>query len=215
MKWYSHKIPAIVSKSISSVIWSFDTSEKTIFLTFDDGPQPEVTRFVLDQLKEYNSNATFFQIGNNIQKYPNLAEDVINAGHSIGNHTHTHLNGWQTNKTNYLRDVMACDSQFRKLGIDTILFRPPFGKITPGQIKALSTHSVIMWDYISGDFDPKLNLEIARKSLSNCGPGSIVVFHDNLRFMENLRILLPWFLREFSDRGYTFESIPMTNPKDD
>jgi peptidoglycan/xylan/chitin deacetylase (PgdA/CDA1 family) len=206
---YLVKTPWLLKKAYPDYCWSIVTKEKEIFLTFDDGPHPVATPFVLKQLKEYGALATFFCIGKNVIQYPEIYEQILTEGHSTGNHTQNHLNGWKTKNDVYLNDVAEASKS-----IDSSLFRPPYGRITSFQSKNLKAVmkgkklKVIMWDVLSGDFDITLS---PRNCLGNVilksGPGSIVVFHDSEKAFPRLEYALPRVLKYFSEKGYTFKEI--------
>ncbi|MBX2951717.1 MAG: polysaccharide deacetylase family protein [Leadbetterella sp.] len=185
-------------------LWRMPATEKCIYLTFDDGPIPEVTPWVLEQLKKYDAAATFFCVGDNIRKHPETFQQVLSAGHSIGNHTYHHLNGWKTPVEDYLQNV----AQFEELHA-TRLFRPPYGRIKKEQAQQILTHHrVIMWSVLTRDYSPALSPEKCLKNaIKNTQNGSIVLFHDSLKARENLEYVLPRYLRYFSRMGYRFEKI--------
>ena len=189
--------------------WSVKTSEKKLYLTFDDGPHPEATHFVLDELKKYNARASFFCIGINVEKHPGIYQRIIEEGHSTGNHTHTHPNGWKTSTADYLADVRKAAGC-----IQSTLFRPPHGRIKRSQWKKLAEAMgirearVIMWSVLSADFDarkePQQCFELVKR---NAKKGSIIVFHDSQKGFRNLTVALPLTLQYFSERGYLFEKL--------
>lgn len=185
-------------------LWRMPATEKCIYLTFDDGPIPEVTPWVLEQLKKYDAAATFFCVGDNIRKHPETFQQVLSAGHSIGNHTYHHLNGWKTPVEDYLQNV----AQFEELHA-TRLFRPPYGRIKKEQAQQILTHHrVIMWSVLTRDYSPALSPEKCLKNaIKNTQNGCIVLFHDSLKARENLEYVLPRYLRYFSRMGYRFEKI--------
>ncbi len=189
-----------------SVVWKIKTNEKTIFLTFDDGPIPIVTDFVLETLANFNAKATFFCVGDNIVKFNEVFNEVINQGHSVANHTHNHLNGWKTNDEEYLQNIKICGQHFldSKLGK---MFRPPYGKITKKQIQLIDNQYVIIfWDVLVGDFDLNLSPQIMlEKAIKNTENGSIVVFHDSQKAFQNMKYVLPKYLKHFKNLGYKFE----------
>lgn len=181
------------------------TREKVLYITFDDGPIPEVTPWVLDTLKAFGAKATFFCIGANIDRHPQLFSRLVAEGHAIGNHTYNHISGWATTRFSYLRDSLRCQELTR-----TELFRPPYGRITLGQARALSSRfQLVFWDVLSEDFDGRLE---ARKCLdnviANSRPGSIIVFHDSLLAEERVRYALPRTLEHFAAKGYRFDALP-------
>ena len=207
--FYLVKSPWILKKLYSSCIWEINTSEKELFLTFDDGPQPGVTDFVLDQLDKFNAKATFFCIGKNVVANKEIFERITREGHSVGNHTYTHLNGWKTDDKEYLRDI-----EDAKGIIHSDLFRPPYGRITRFQLQQMNSPrfrlKVIMWSVLSGDFDPQAGKDQCYLNVaSNAGPGSIIVFHDSIKAFEKLKQVLPMVLELFSERGYIFKAIAL------
>jgi peptidoglycan/xylan/chitin deacetylase (PgdA/CDA1 family) len=179
-------------------------SGKVICLTFDDGPDPEVTPGVLEILKERNLPATFFCVGENVKKYPELFAKVSGAGHAVGNHTYHHLNGWKTPPAEYFEDVMRCNEY-----VKTCLFRPPYGKITPGQYFLLRKQfRIILWSVLSGDYHPGISKEqCLLNAVTYTRPGSIVLFHDSLKAKDNIFYALPRFLDHFLSEGYRFEML--------
>ena len=197
--------PLLYKKLFNKAIWSIPTTEKIIYLTFDDGPIPEVTPWVLDALKKYQAKATFFCIGDNVKKHPEIFQQIISEKHTIGNHTFNHLDGWKTKTKNYIRNIEQCNELTQ-----TKLFRPPYGKIKPSQFSILNSQfSIIMWGVLSGDFDKKTSQEKCLKNtIENTKQGSIVVFHDSVKAKENLYYALPKFLSHFQQKGFSFKSIP-------
>lgn len=192
-------------------IWNIKTSEKKIYLTFDDGPIPEITNWVLEQLKNYNAKATFFCIGDNIKKNPLLFQQILIDNHAIGNHTYNHLNGWKTATKHYVENIKLCQSQINTLQ-STVnkIFRPPYGKIKPSQSRALRKlgFKIIMWDIITYDFDPSISKEECLKNvLNNIENGSIIVFHDSKKAWENLEYALPKTLQFLYENGFSCEKI--------
>jgi peptidoglycan/xylan/chitin deacetylase (PgdA/CDA1 family) len=202
---YFIKSPYLLRKLTGkTVIWEMPKGEKRIFLTFDDGPVPEVTPAVLKILSDFNVKASFFCVVENIQKYPYLLDRILEEGHTVGCHTFNHLNGWKTNNTDYVDNIRKCDAY-----IQTRLFRPPYGKITPSQINLLKDkYFTILWTVLSGDFDSRINGEQCLKNVvMNTKDGSIVVFHDSIKAKERLLYALPRFIDHFLKEGYKFESI--------
>lgn len=189
-------------------VWDFKTKEKVVWLTFDDGPIPEVTEWVLAQLKPYDAKATFFCIGDNIQKYPAIFNKVTEAGHTIGNHTFNHLNGWKTETSDYIRNVELCAAAISKLAQTPKIMRPPYGKIKRKQAQILRKlgYKIIMWDIVSADFDQSITPEACLENvLKNIEPGSIIVFHDSVKAIGNLEYALPKTLKFLSENGYRCE----------
>jgi peptidoglycan/xylan/chitin deacetylase (PgdA/CDA1 family) len=208
---YLLKYPAIL-KSFYPRRLSKIGSEKTIYLSFDDGPITEVTPWVLDILKKFKAKASFFCIGENVQKHPGIFNRIIEEGHSIGNHTFNHLNGWKTQTPAYLDNIKLAEKEFQEFPNfkNDKLFRPPYGKVKNSQAKILekSGYKIVMWDVLSGDFDKNFSEEKCLENLlKNTEAGSIVVFHDSLKAEKNLRYCLPKFLKHFSERGFDFRKI--------
>lgn len=202
-----YKVPNFLKKIFPSLIWQIPSKDKSIYLTFDDGPVPIVTPWVLDLLKAYNAQATFFCIGNNVYKHPEIFKQILAENHVIGNHTFNHLKGWQTNLQLYFENTEKCQEV---INVETKLFRPPYGKITPKQIKLLKNkgYKIIMWDVLSYDFKNELDTKKAlKKIIQHTNSGSIIVFHDSLKAFENLKILLPLYLDYFSNQGFIFKGI--------
>ncbi|MFI5193083.1 MAG: polysaccharide deacetylase family protein [Chitinophagales bacterium] len=204
--FYFTKTPGWLKRLYPSGIWSIPTERKAIYLSFDDGPHAGATPFVLDQLRRFNARATFFCIGKNVEAEPDVYKRILNEGHRVGNHTQQHLNGWKTADKKYLADVEKA-----RTVIDSDLFRPPYGRISAFQIRNLTRslkYKLIMWDVLSGDFDPAVTGKIAAKRvIRKAGAGSIVVFHDSAKSFTVIREALPEVLNYFAGKGYLFESI--------
>ena len=210
MRFYFTKTPIIIKGLFTRYIWCFLTSKREIYLTFDDGPIPEVTEFVLSQLKKFNVTATFFCIGENIQKYPSIFRKIITYGHGVGNHTYHHLNGWKTSTDDYIKNVIKTELLMKKNEKNTRLFRPPYGKIKRSQASILlkRNYKIIMWDIISADFDTKTSKEqCVENVLRKVKKGSIIVFHDSEKAKEKLYHALPIVLESLTNKGYKFKSI--------
>jgi peptidoglycan-N-acetylglucosamine deacetylase len=191
--------PKILHRIFSKLFWHGNTFQPNIYLTFDDGPHPEITPWVMTELAKYNFKATFFCVGQNAQKHPQIIAELLKNGHQIGNHTMHHLKGWQNSLDNYVKDVKECQNY-----ISSNLFRPPYGRISRKQIKALMPHfKIIMWSLLSCDYLKDLNcqesLKILKKKTKN---GSVVVFHDSAKAEKNLKILLPQYLQFINDKGF-------------
>lgn len=208
---YLHFTPLPVQWLFPHYTWRRKVKkQKTIFLTFDDGPIPEVTPFVLDVLEENKARATFFCVGDNIRKHPEILKKVVRGGHKLGNHTFNHLNAFKTQTKDYLENVQECQNEFTKvIGQSPNLFRPPYGRIRNEQSRALLKHyDIIMWDVLTADFDKKLSPQkCLQKSKRYTKNGSVVVFHDNLKAFDNLSYVLPRYVEHFSEKGYTFETL--------
>ena len=201
---YLVKTPKIIQKLFPNFHWRVAGEQPTLYLTFDDGPIPEVTPWVLEQLAEYDAKATFFCVGDNAKRHPELIQEILAAGHTVGNHTMNHLDGWATDNLPYFHNIRHCAEE-----IDSTLFRPPYGRIRPRQAQFLQRHyEIVMWDVLSGDFDPHLSPEdCLRNVVRNAQPGSIVVFHDSLKAQEKLEFALPQVLAHFRELGYNFAAL--------
>jgi peptidoglycan-N-acetylglucosamine deacetylase len=205
--FYLVKTPWWMKKIYHECTWDIPTKEKVIYLTFDDGPHPTATPFVLETLQRYNAKATFFCIGKNVEAQPDIYRNIIEQGHSIGNHTQNHLNGFKTKDEVYINNIKEA-AQW----IDSGLFRPPYGRITKFQLKLIGPEGLklkpIMWTVLSGDFDPDISAETCLKHvLLNTEAGSIVVFHDSEKAFEKMRYALPKVLELFTEKGFRFEKI--------
>lgn len=187
-----------------NLVWSIKTTKKEVFLTFDDGPIPEVTPWVLETLKQYEAKATFFCVGDNVKKHPDIYRMIVDQGHKVGNHTMNHLNGWTNFNKTYFENIEKCNAL-----IHSNLFRPPYGKIKPSQISHLKNdYRIIMWDVLTKDYDASVTGEYCfEKVKKNCKPGSIIVFHDSIKAEKRLRKALPKSLEYLKQEGYTFSSI--------
>ncbi|WP_372937918.1 polysaccharide deacetylase family protein [Seonamhaeicola sp.] len=210
------KTPVIAKRMFPNYIWDIPSSNKTIYLTFDDGPTPEITNWVLKTLNEYNAKATFFCIGKNIENHPSIFKNIINQGHSVGNHTQNHIKGWNTKTEAYIKNIEDCKKQLSKFQAKNTkptaiqLFRPPYGKIKLKQGKQLTTlgYKVVMWDVLSFDWDKNVSEEICFNNvISKAKSGSIVVFHDSVKASKNMMYALPKVLDYFSKLDYTFKAI--------
>lgn len=198
---YFVNAPFLLRLLYPSVTWNKPRDEKKIFLTFDDGPIPEITPWILDLLKEHNIKATFFCVGENVVKYPSIFQRLVEEGHQIGNHTFNHLKGWETPDDIYIENVNLCSKH-----VNTKLFRPPYARAKMSQIKELrKKYQLIYWDVLSGDFDVKLSPEKCLKNIIKYGrEGSIIVFHDNLKAIPRLQYALPRAIQHFKNLGYSF-----------
>ncbi|PSL49764.1 peptidoglycan/xylan/chitin deacetylase (PgdA/CDA1 family) [Chitinophaga niastensis] len=206
--FYLTKTPGILKALYKSCIWNLSAASNTVYLTFDDGPHPQATPFVLEQLAKYNAKATFFCIGKNVVEYPAIYQQILEAGHATGNHTHNHLNGWETNTDKYLENILEA----RKY-VTSSLFRPPYGRITPFQIRQIKKKipgaKIIMWDILSGDFDPNINGEACVQNVVfKIQPGSIIVFHDSTKAWERLSYALPRVLEYCKKQKYEIAALP-------
>lgn len=210
---YTVSSPGLLRAAYKKRLWSLPAKEKVLYLTFDDGPIPEVTPWVLDQLEKFNAKATFFCIGDNINKHPQVYETVIGRGHSVGNHTQHHVKGWKTPLKEYLKEVHLCQTTMGTAsdGYNSKLFRPPYGQLRSNQGRKLLRlgYKVVMWDVLSADFDTEIDgARCSENVIKHAKPGSIVVFHDSIKAFPRLKTALPEVLAYFSERGYTFKCIP-------
>jgi len=203
------KTPALLTAIYPECLWKVKTTEKVLYLTFDDGPIPEVTPLVLDILTKWHAKATFFCIGKNIEANPEVFKQVVAGGHAVANHTYNHVNGWQTTEDAYYTDIRGCNETLRKQEVETSFFRPPYGKLKPSQYNYLRTrHTIVMWDVLSYDFDLKVDKDtVLNNVLKNAEPGSIVVFHDSLKAKDKMLYALPLVLEHFSKQGFKFEAL--------
>ena len=201
---YLVKTPRLIQGLFPNFIWKIPTTEKVIYLTFDDGPSSELTPWILEQLAQYNAKATFFLIGKNVEKFPESFQQILNEGHSVGNHTYNHANGWAMDNIPFFHNVRHCARL-----VKSALFRPPYGKLNPKQTQFLQRHyRIIMWDVLSGDFDKNTSDEQCLSNVvTNASNGSIVVFHDNAKAAAKLRYVLPKVLAHFTALGYRFEQL--------
>ncbi|HET9487859.1 MAG TPA: polysaccharide deacetylase family protein [Chryseosolibacter sp.] len=211
-----HKTPFFLPWLYPSLTWKIECQARELYLTFDDGPVPGPTEFVLEELGRAAVPATFFCIGDNIRKHSGVFRRIIEGGHDIGNHTMNHVNGWKTSTEEYLDNVKRFDSAATEFGgvkNKTDLFRPPYGRITRRQIKALAGYRIIMWDVLSQDYSRHLSSErCLRSTIRACRPGSIVVFHDSYKSEKNMRYTLPRLIDHFAGQGYTFGKLSTVNP---
>jgi peptidoglycan-N-acetylglucosamine deacetylase len=186
------------------LIWSASTGERTVFLTFDDGPVPEATPIVLEILKKYNVKATFFCVGENVQKYPEIYDSVLKAGHAVGNHTFHHVKAWETDYNTYLSEVAQCQEL-----INSKLFRPPHGQITRKLARHLQKeYRIIMWSALTGDYNKNLPGEkCLANAVNNTKPGSIIVFHDSIKALERMEYVLPRYIEYCFAEGYSFATL--------
>lgn len=202
------KTPWWLKKLYPGCLWKMNSKEKILYLSFDDGPHPTITPFVLDLLKKYNAKASFFCIGENVTKHPETVKRVLEEGHSIGNHTENHLNGWKTSDTDYLENVLKA-----KTNIPSTLFRPPYGRMKKSQIKLMRQEivgiKIVMWNILAGDWvetiSPEKCFDRIRNKISN---GDIIVLHDSEKAFPRMQYVLPQILQHFSEKGFLFKALP-------
>jgi len=199
----------IIKKLFSNYIWDIPNNENKIYLTFDDGPTPEITNWTLNQLEHYQAKATFFCIGDNLKKYPEIYQEIIKKGHAVGNHTFNHLKGWKNKTADYIENAKLFESELNKISTSKCnLFRPPYGKIKPSQSKILRNegYKIIMWDVLSADYDQSISPEECLENvIQNCKSGSIIVFHDSIKGFKNLEFVLPRTLEFIKEKGFICE----------
>ena len=215
MKITPTKTPFVVKKLFPDYVWEIPTNEKKLFLTFDDGPTSGVTDWVLGELKRFNAKATFFCIGNNVRQHPQLFNQIVEEGHSIGNHTHNHIKGWKTKTDDYLKNVYEAETTINNQLDGTFkvnLFRPPYGQIKPNQGKRLIElgYKIVMWDVLSFDWDKTVsNQECFNNVISKSKNGSVIVFHDSIKASNNMKFVLPKVLEFYTEKGFSFKSIQL------
>ena len=205
--FYFTKTPFWLKMLYPGCLWNYPASDgKKIYLTFDDGPHAAATPFVLDELKKYNAKASFFCIGKNVIAETAIYKRILTEGHRVGNHSFNHLNGWKTDNKVYIENIEKAHQQ-----IDSDLFRPPYGRATAFQIRNLKeklNYKIVMWDVLSGDFDPSVNGHLAaERVIRTSKSGSIVVFHDSAKAFQVLQVALPVILAYFSGQGFSSETI--------
>lgn len=231
---YFIKTPTFLKFFFRNWLWSISSKEKVLYLTFDDGPTPEITEWTLNELKKYEAKATFFCIGKNITDHPKIFQKIIAENHAVGNHTNNHLNGWKTKTSAYLKNIEEAENCFKKnikpkpfsakpetftlsvvngcnqnvvVGQNSKLFRPPYGKLTFSQSRKIRKmgYKIIMWDVLSADFDPKVSREKCLENvIKNIQNGSIIIFHDSHKASEKMKFVLPKVLEYYSYLGYRF-----------
>ena len=201
---YLIRTPNFIQSIFPNFTWRVPTDDKVLYLTFDDGPIPEVTPWVLDQLADYSAKATFFCVGENVHRFPDLLTRLHDEGHVSANHTYNHLSGWGSENLSYFQNVRKCARL-----VDSDMFRPPYGRMRPKQAQFLTRHyQIVMWDVLSADFDPEVSPEQCLINVTNnARPGSIVVLHDSLKAERNLKYALPRILEHYSELGYAFQAL--------
>lgn len=206
------KTPGFVKTLFPNFVWNVNTIKKELYLTFDDGPTPEITDWVLQTLKAFNAKATFFCIGKNIEEHPEVFQNIINEGHSTGNHTFNHLKGWKHKTKNYINNALETEVIINKFQINNSekLFRPPYGKFKNKQIKKLLElgYKIILWDVLSYDWDISVTEETCLNNVTSAAnEGSIIVFHDSVKASRNLKYVLPKVLEYYSKKGFEFKAL--------
>lgn len=204
------KVPKYIQRLFKNQIWNIKNDENTVYLTFDDGPIPYVTEEILKILEQEKVKATFFCIGDNIKKHPDIFLKIIQAKHAIGNHTFNHLKGWNTKLQVYVSNVDLCQQELEQLNINSRLFRPPYGKISIKQSRFLRKkgYKIIMWDVLSKDYDSKINAQKCFDNVvKNTSSGSIIVFHDSLKAQQNVLKSLPKVIQALKAKGFTFKKL--------
>lgn len=197
-----HKPPKWLRNLYNTLQFSVPSKSKKIYLTFDDGPTPEITEWVLGELAKYNAKATFFCIGKNVEKYPDIYNLIKKQNHSVGNHTYSHLNGWHTKHNEYINDIRLASYY-----IKSNLFRPPYGRIKQKQIRYLrnNNYKLFMWDVLSEDYNKRKTPEQCLNHVLNyTEEGSIIVLHDSVKASKNLYKILPEILKIYKEKGYNF-----------
>ena len=212
MDFFMIKVPKIIKHLFFNQVWDIPNSENTIYLTFDDGPTPEITERVLEILDKHQIKATFFCIGDNVRKYPEIVQKILSKQHSVGNHTYSHLKGWKTPTKTYISNTEACEIKLNSLFKirNSKLFRPPYGKITPWQSYKLRKlgYKIIMWDVLSKDYDASISAEKCYENvIQNVSSGSIIVFHDSNKAKENVLNSLEKTIETLKSKEFKFEKI--------
>lgn len=208
---YFVRIPNIIKKLFPRLIWDLPNEEHKVYLTFDDGPHPEITPWILKQLKKSDAKATFFCLGENVEKYPEIIRQILSEGHRVGNHGYKHLNGWKTNDDDYLQDYLKGQEMLRFTQNDTLLFRPAYGKIKKSQIPNLKSQipnaQIINWSLMPGDFDATISSEKVYSNLQRVQSGDIVVLHDNEKAWKHLQYCLPKFLEFCKEKNFSLNKL--------
>jgi peptidoglycan-N-acetylglucosamine deacetylase len=202
---FFYRTPWLVKRLYPQLMWAKPTNEKIIHLTFDDGPIPKLTEFVVECLEYYDAKATFFCVGDNLRKHKDIAQMTIDKGHKLANHTFNHIKGWGTSDSDYLDNIVQCEIELAKLAQNLDLFRPPYGKIKRSQIKQIQNKHIVMWDVLSGDYSKYVSPKnCLSNSINSTRKGSIVLFHDNIKAEKNLKYTLPRYLEHFKNKGFEF-----------
>lgn len=205
-------IPGFIRKLFPNIVWSIKhiPNEKAIYLTFDDGPTPEITQWVLDTLDRYNANATFFCVAKNIEHNPEIYQEILSRGHSVGNHSYSHISGWGTKLKEYADDISLSEQY-----IQSNLYRPPYARSTRTQIRQLiKRYHIILWTILSRDYSRHVNPKgCARNVVNNLRDGAIIVFHDSQRAEQNMKYALIKTLESAAQRGFKCKNISLPDKK--
>lgn len=212
-----YRAPFFLPWLYPNLLWRIPTEKKELYLTFDDGPVPGPTDFVLEVLAKHSIKATFFCIGDNVHKHPDVFKKIVDQDHAVANHTFNHLKGWKTTTETYIDNTKRCEQELQaasskpslRLEVNGLrLFRPPYGRITRAQIKSLADYKIVMWDVLTNDYDRSKSPEACLKnSIQVTRPGSIIVFHDSLKAERNMSYVLPRYIDHFINQGYSFKTI--------
>jgi peptidoglycan/xylan/chitin deacetylase (PgdA/CDA1 family) len=197
--------PKFLKKMIPDLVWDIPDREH-VFLTFDDGPTPGVTEWILKELERFGMKATFFCLGKNVEMYPDIYQRIVDAGHKVGNHSYSHQKGWEMKSDHYVEDV-----DFANQLLNTDLFRPPYGRISPKQARELGErYHIVMWDVLSRDYNRKLRPRTCLNNvIKHVKAGDIVVFHDSEKAFKNLHFALPRTLKFLQEHGMTSKAIEL------
>ncbi len=209
MRLFPYRTPRLLQTLYPSCQWKKTEAQQTIYLTFDDGPDENATNYVLETLDRFDARATFFVVGENVRLLPEVTREIVARGHSLGNHTQHHLSGWRCPRDRFVENVWKCQHELvHTAGINSRLFRPPYGRITPPQLAALKGQfEIVMWSLLSGDFDSSFNADRSLNALSNARSGDILVFHDNTKYLHNLKQVLEPTLQVLSAKGFMFAAL--------
>jgi peptidoglycan/xylan/chitin deacetylase (PgdA/CDA1 family) len=203
---FIHQIPRLIPLLFPKLVWSKTNEENsnTVYFTFDDGPTPEITNFVLDCLAKYEAKATFFCIGKNMMSNPELVKLIHQSGHSLGNHTMNHANAWKYNELDYVKEYEDCKDVFNQLGVTSVGFRPPYGRVNAYIYQQMTDETpIFMWSFLTGDYNQDLSPEaIIESGIKHLKPGSILVFHDSIKAFPRLKVVLPALLEHCLQQNY-------------
>lgn len=206
--YYFHHTPKYFQWLFPSAVFEIANSTREIYLTFDDGPTPGVTEWVLEELQQYDALATFFCLGQGVETYPHIIDKIVRQGHQIGNHSYSHMDGWKVPFSLLVEDALRCEEALKEQGVHTNLFRPPYGHYRYGMQAAMKSLQIIMWSHMAGDFDARVDVQKSLQILGRSAPGAIITLHDSKKAFSNLKKMLPWLLGFFAKKGYEFKTIP-------